>query len=100
MKLQQDLIAKGAKIKADGVMGDATRAAQKQFSGGQAASPKAAAAASPKAAAAAAAPELSMIDRFRKSVNIPVGGYNAQAYKESIVTQDNAILAMIRNIRV
>jgi len=33
MKLQQDLIAKGAKIKADGVMGPATQAAQKQFAG-------------------------------------------------------------------
>jgi hypothetical protein len=38
LKLQQDLIAKGAKIKADGIMGPATQAAQKQF-GGQAASP-------------------------------------------------------------
>jgi hypothetical protein len=33
LKLQQDLIAKGAKIKADGVMGPATQAAQKQFGG-------------------------------------------------------------------
>ena len=31
LKLQQDLIAKGAKIKADGIMGPATQAAQKQF---------------------------------------------------------------------
>jgi hypothetical protein len=36
LKLQQELIAKGAKIKADGIMGPATQAAQKQF-GGQAA---------------------------------------------------------------
>jgi len=43
LKLQQDLIAKGAKIKADGIMGPATQAAQKQF-GGQAASPAPAAA--------------------------------------------------------
>lgn len=33
LKLQQDLIAKGAKIKADGIMGPATQAAQKQFGG-------------------------------------------------------------------
>lgn len=33
LKIQQDLIAKGAKIKADGVMGPATQAAQKQFGG-------------------------------------------------------------------
>lgn len=38
LKLQQDLIAKGAKIKADGIMGPATKAAQAQF-GGQAAAP-------------------------------------------------------------
>jgi hypothetical protein len=31
LKQQQDLIAKGAKIKADGVMGPATQAAIKQF---------------------------------------------------------------------
>jgi hypothetical protein len=43
MKIQQDLIAKGAKIKADGVMGPQTRAAQKQFGGDQfAAAPTAA----------------------------------------------------------
>jgi peptidoglycan hydrolase-like protein with peptidoglycan-binding domain len=136
LKIQQDLIAKGAKIKADGVMGDATRAAMKKFpgiaGGGQAASPTANPASSAKVPpmpdpnrrtgtvaqrdqwmakygnthsmdgapkAAAAAPELSMIDKFRKSVNIPVGGYNGQT-KESIVTQDDAILAMIRNIRI
>ena len=39
LKLQQDLIAKGAKIKADGVMGPATQAAQKQFGGAPAAAP-------------------------------------------------------------
>jgi hypothetical protein len=33
MKLQQDLIAKGAKINADGIMGPNTAAAQKQFGG-------------------------------------------------------------------
>jgi hypothetical protein len=41
LKQQQDLIAKGAKIKADGIMGPATQAAIKQF-GGQAAAPAAA----------------------------------------------------------
>jgi hypothetical protein len=40
LKQQQDLIAKGAKIKADGVMGPATQAAIKQF-GGAAAQPAA-----------------------------------------------------------
>ena len=35
LKLQQDLIARGAKIKADGVMGPATQAAQKQFGANQ-----------------------------------------------------------------
>ena len=109
MKLQQDLIAKGAKIKADGVMGPATQAAQKQFSGGgQAASPSGKSApaparggpmAKPAPGAAAPAPDLSMIDKFRKTIGVPVGGYNGQT-KESIVTQDDAILAMIRNIRV
>lgn len=38
LKLQQDLIAKGAKIKADGIMGPQTQAAMKQF-GGQAGQP-------------------------------------------------------------
>ena len=40
LKIQQDLIAKGAKIKADGVMGPATQAAMKQFGqGGKPAAP-------------------------------------------------------------
>jgi hypothetical protein len=54
MKLQQDLIAKGAKIKADGIMGPATQAAQKQF-GGQAAAPAGTPAAATSADAAKAA---------------------------------------------
>jgi len=41
MKLQQDLIAKGAKIKADGIMGPATAAAQKQFAAAPAGAPAA-----------------------------------------------------------
>ena len=44
LKQQQDLIAKGAKIKADGIMGPATQAAIKQF-GGAPAAPEAPAAA-------------------------------------------------------
>ena len=60
LKQQQDLIAKGAKIKADGIMGPATQAAMKQF-GGQAAAPAAAptgttAPAAPAAAGQAPAP--------------------------------------------
>lgn len=56
LKLQQDLIAKGAKIKADGVMGPATQAAQKQFASKPAApapapAPAQAAQAAPKATA-------------------------------------------------
>ena len=47
LKLQQDLIAKGAKIKADGIMGPATQAAQKQFG---AAAPAAAAPTAPSQA--------------------------------------------------
>ena len=45
LKQQQDLIAKGAKIKADGVMGPATQAAIKQFAAAPAASRSAAPAA-------------------------------------------------------
>jgi hypothetical protein len=40
LKIQQDLIAKGAKIKADGIMGPATKAAQAQFGGQAAATPQ------------------------------------------------------------
>jgi len=50
MKQQQDLIAKGAKIKADGIMGPATQAAINQFGG---AAPAAAPAVAPAAAPAA-----------------------------------------------
>jgi len=45
LKQQQELIAKGAKIKADGVMGPATQAAIKQFAAAPAASRSAAPAA-------------------------------------------------------
>ena len=53
LKLQQDLIAKGAKIKADGIMGPQTQAAMKQF--GTDAAPAAAPAAPAPAAPAAPA---------------------------------------------
>jgi hypothetical protein len=52
LKQQQDLIAKGAKIKADGIMGPATQAAIAQFGGGAPTAP-----AAPEAPAAPAAPE-------------------------------------------
>jgi trimeric autotransporter adhesin len=48
VKLQQDLVAKGAKIKVDGIMGPQTQAAMKQFGG----APAAGASAQPAAAAA------------------------------------------------
>lgn len=53
LALQKQLIAKGATIKADGIMGPATQAAMKQF-GGQAAAP--AATTAPTATATAAVP--------------------------------------------
>ena len=149
MAMQQELIKKGAKIKADGIMGPATAAAQKQFGapgtdlsgrmtaatdprvvGGTAASPakpapynaakdsQAASAAMAKTAptggtaASPAAPvdptklsvsqriatQPSIIDQGRAKLGIPAGGTTPA--KESIVRQDDAVLAMIRNIRV
>jgi hypothetical protein len=149
MAMQQELIKKGAKIKADGILGPATAAAQKQFGapgtdlsgrmtaatdprvvGGTAASPakpapynaakdsQAASAAMAKpattggTAASPAAPvdptklsvsqriatQPSIIDQGRAKLGIPAGG-TAPA-KESVVRQDDAVLAMIRNIRV
>ena len=149
MAMQQELIKKGAKIKADGILGPATAAAQKQFGapgtdlsgrmtaatdprvvGGKAASPakpapynaakdsQAASAAMAKpaptggtAASPAApvdptklsvsqriAPQPSIIDQGRAKLGIPAGGTSPA--KESIVRQDDAVLAMIRNIRV
>ena len=149
MAMQQELIKKGAKIKADGIMGPATAAAQKQFGapgtdlsgrmtaatdprvvGGKAASPakpapynaakdsQAASAAMAKpaptggTAASPAAPvdptklsvsqriatQPSIIDQGRAKLGIPAGGTSPA--KESIVRQDDAVLAMIRNIRV
>ena len=149
MAMQQELIKKGAKIKADGILGPATAAAQKQFGapgtdlsgrmtaatdprvvGGKAASPakpapynaakdsQAASAAMAKpaptggTAASPAAPvdptklsvsqriatQPSIIDQGRAKLGIPAGGTSPA--KESIVRQDDAVLAMIRNIRV
>jgi peptidoglycan hydrolase-like protein with peptidoglycan-binding domain len=59
LKQQQDLIAKGAKIKADGIMGPATTAAIKQFGGAPAAGttpPAPAAGTTPPAPAAGTTP--------------------------------------------
>jgi peptidoglycan hydrolase-like protein with peptidoglycan-binding domain len=55
LKQQQDLIAKGAKIKADGIMGPATQAAIKQFGG-------AAPAAAPPAGAPGAQDDVTGVD--------------------------------------
>jgi hypothetical protein len=96
LKIQQDLIAKGAKIKADGVMGDATRAAQKQFGGGQAASPTA-----NPAAPAAGAPAPSLINRFRASRGLPTSeAVSVPTTAQVVQAKDDQILAIIRNIRV
>jgi hypothetical protein len=96
LKIQQDLIAKGAKIKADGVMGDATRAAQKQFGGGQAASP-----AAKPAAPAAGAPAPSLINRFRASRGLPTSeAVSVPTTAQVVQAKDDQILAIIRNIRV
>jgi len=96
LKIQQDLIAKGAKIKADGVMGDATRAAQKQFGGGQAASPTA-----KPAAPAAGAPAPSLINRFRASRNLPTSeAVSVPTTAQVVQAKDDQILAIIRNIRI
>ena len=82
MKLQQALIAKGAKIKADGIMGPATQAAQKQF-GGQAAGATAAPAA-PAATTAPPAPTGSAAlnpntPGANAATTIPSGGLENQA---------------------
>jgi len=63
LKQQQDLIAKGAKIKADGIMGPATQAAIKQFGG-------AAAPAAPAAGDAAKNP----VGTTNAATAIPTGG--------------------------
>jgi len=90
MKQQQDLIAKGAKIKADGIMGPATQAAMKQF-GGQAAAPAAttapAAPAAPEAPAAPTAPPAPTgsaalnpnAPGANPATTIPTGGLENQA---------------------
>ena len=130
MAMQQELIKKGAKIKADGILGPATAAAQKQFGapgtdlsgrmtaatdprvvGGKAASPAKPAPTGGTAASPAApvdptklsvsqriATQPSIIDQGRAKLGIPAGGTSPA--KESIVRQDDAVLAMIRNIRV
>jgi hypothetical protein len=68
--LQQQLIAKGAKIKADGFMGDQTRTAMKQFgTGGPVAT-------QPKATGSAA---LAPVGTTNAATAIPTGGLDNQA---------------------
>jgi len=106
MKLQQDLIAKGAKIKADGIMGPATQAAQKQF-GGQAASPAPATGApapsssveAGKVGIAAGSPALqatnATADTTQGPANLGTAGTQATAggYAPAATTPDNSNVA-------
>ena len=73
LKQQQDLIAKGAKIKADGIMGPATQAAIKQF-GGQAAAPAAAPTGTTAPAAPAGDAAKNPVGTTNASTAIPTGG--------------------------
>ena len=73
LKQQQDLIAKGAKIKADGIMGPATQAAMKQF-GGQAAAPAAAPTGTTAPAAPAGDAAKNPVGTTNASTAIPTGG--------------------------
>jgi peptidoglycan hydrolase-like protein with peptidoglycan-binding domain len=84
LKIQQDLIAKGAKIKADGVMGPATQAAQKQF--GQGAKP--APAVPGKAAPAGGA--TSTMGAIDPATNMP-----ATPYAESVYKEDQALARIV-----
>jgi hypothetical protein len=62
LKQQQDLIAKGAKIKADGIMGPATQAAIAQFGGAAAAPAATTAPAAPPAGAPGAQDDATGVD--------------------------------------
>jgi peptidoglycan hydrolase-like protein with peptidoglycan-binding domain len=84
LKIQQDLIAKGAKIKADGVMGPATQAAQKQF--GQGAKP---APAVPGKAAPAGGATGTM------GANDPVTGMPYSPMPESVYKEDQALARIV-----
>ena len=79
LKQQQDLIAKGAKIKADGIMGPATQAAIKQFGGAAPAAPTGTTApAAPTGTTAPAAPAgdaaKNPVGTTNASTAIPTGG--------------------------
>ena len=75
MKQQQDLIAKGAKIKADGIMGPATQAAIKQFGGaGPAPTGTTAPAATPAPSAPAGDAAKNPVGTTNASTAIPTGG--------------------------
>ena len=77
MKQQQDLIAKGAKIKADGIMGPATQAAIKQFGGTAAAPAGATTPAAPGAPTAPTAPTAGATPAPADAAKNPVGTTNA-----------------------
>ena len=81
-KIQQDLIAKGAKIKADGVMGPATQAAMKQFGQG----------AKPAAAPAAGAPGT-------MGASDPMTGMPYSPMPESVYREDQALARIIQLAR-
>ena len=78
MKQQQDLIAKGAKIKADGIMGPATQAAMQQF-GGQAAAPAATTAPAAPPAPTGSAALNPNAPGANAATTIPSGGLENQA---------------------
>jgi peptidoglycan hydrolase-like protein with peptidoglycan-binding domain len=116
IKIQQDLIAQGAKIKADGVMGPATQAAMKQFpgvSGISAAKPAAVPAAynaardsqaantAPAAKPASTAPTTFAQDTAaRKQALTPAQLAGKKPAAESVQARDDQILAIIKGIRV
>lgn len=83
LALQQKLIAAGAKIKADGIMGPATQAAMKQFpqaAGGAPAVPAAAPAADP-----AAAPAMTAADQEDADMGAAMAANQAQASHDATV---------------
>jgi hypothetical protein len=86
-KIQQDLIAKGAKIKADGVMGPATQAAMKQF--GQGAKP---APVPGKAAPVGGAPGT-------MGASDPMTGMPYSPMPESVYREDQALARIIQLAR-
>jgi hypothetical protein len=73
LKQQQDLIAKGAKIKADGIMGPATQAAIKQYGGAQPA-PAAAPTGTTTPAAPAGDAAKNPVGTTNAATAIPTGG--------------------------